>query len=491
MFGPTPIEKTLQIRQFLQKSASVPSIFGKLRPKEQVSFKSSASITSIPGLENIRVASPLPAITASTLNVEASMQPAAGAIKEPTSPTRSDAWLAILSGEHNVDIPFDKLGANSEAGLMWLCTEEEAKMHTKESLALRAKQKPTSGLSLPVPWMKQSDDALLYIKKVPERSGEALHFMWRAELCQHLQEHGSAHGPRALAAALAFRIGRPNLHVLDVNRDGLLGFIDFAAMLSMLNLDADALCCAAEPALMKHLAMMDHNTRNLRLGIPKLLGPGKAEICGEIEPETELTDAQAKWTIVGRWMGSASLRSAALRRDREGRGWLVRGAEPGSQRRGQSAESRSGQSAESRSGGQTSFVTGLSEATSSSHVAIQRTFAEILLETAASLRAQDYNLRTIFASSASLYTAKTGVLMSRQDVVRFFADLHFVDERVAQRVDEQVINRLFDEAMHLQETATKIKGGLIFWSFKAILNNIIQDLDLGWSRLVEHLTDIA
>lgn len=40
------------------------------------------------------------------------------------------------------------------------------------------------------------------------------------------------------------------------------------------------------------------------------------------------------------------------------------------------------------------------------------------------------------------------------------------------------------EALALQADQTKIDSGLLFWSFKALLNNIVGDMRLGWGSLV-------
>merc|ERR1711879_1049899 len=76
--------------------------------------------------------------------------------------------------------------------------------------------------------------------------------------------------------------------------------------------------------------------------------------------------------------------------------------------------------------------------------------------------------------------------MSRTDLHAFFEDLCMADPMRHKLAHASVLDRLYDEAVSLQCNFTKIGSGLTFWSFKAVLNNVIYELGLatGWRRLV-------
>lgn len=480
LFGPTPIERTLHLRQTLQKSASAPSIHGRAKTSEQVLRPTAGSIRSIPGLETISLVLPGYESSASlqTAILSASRSGASihggAAFGEPQSPSRSDAWLAILSGERHVGIPFNQLGEDSEACMHWLCIESADKAIHKDLEANSGKNDHTPRPLMPIPWARLRDDALLQVRRAPAGSGEALLNQSGAELFGCLQALNVAHGPRALAAALKLRLGVNAAKLMDCHGNGHIGLIDLAGSLSTLGLDIEILCCFSESTLLRGLGVSADGAS--MVSISKLLMPGDTAIA---DPNlgSHVQESQDKWAIISRWMGTAMLRREALRHDREGRGWHAKGQ--GGTDTGPLSQME---------GKDDSFLTSTNAEASDPRCTV-RTRSELLLETASSLRTQDHDLRRLFAAAASTRTPSTGVLMTRADTLRFFADLKRVDAQRASRSDDALIGRRFDEAMQMQEASTKLKGGLIFWSFKAVLNNVIEDLFIGWPKLITHLTE--
>lgn len=175
----------------------------------------------------------------------------------------------------------------------------------------------------------------------------------------------------------------------------------------------------------------------------------------------DVDHVMSKWVIVGKWMASAARRSLALKHQRIHRGWRVNG-----------------------SGG------GNRSAASPSKCKCKAVPETVLLETAAAMREQERRLRALFSTAASVKSEDSNQLMHRADLHLFFADLKFADPRCHEGADPRLINLHYDEAMQLQISATKIEHGLLFWSFKALLNNVVGDIGLGWQNLVEETIDL-
>mmetsp|Transcript_106832 Transcript_106832/g.271305 ORF Transcript_106832/g.271305 Transcript_106832/m.271305 type:complete len:115 (+) Transcript_106832:579-923(+) len=110
------------------------------------------------------------------------------------------------------------------------------------------------------------------------------------------------------------------------------------------------------------------------------------------------------------------------------------------------------------------------------------------------MREQEQELRSRFNRAASRVIGDEGAverIMARDDLDKFFADLRLVEPRRHLRANRQVLDRRYEEAMKIQMESAKIGQGLMYWSFKALLNNIMPDLRLGWVGLVERTIAVS
>lgn len=203
---------------------------------------------------------------------------------------------------------------------------------------------------------------------------------------------------------------------------------------------------------------------------------------------------QDKWQAVGRWMGTAMRRSDALRGERSRCGWTCTIPED--------AAKVPQEVATAPTTDDNSFITsiGLGAKTQGTHAmefdadedaeavekALTVTPAQAMIETAMVMREQERPLRDLFRACASIQVPDGPQLMSRTDLHNFFDDLSFADPLRHKFAHPSVLDRLYDEAVTLQCNFTKIGSGLSFWSYKAVLNNVIYELGLatGWRRLV-------
>jgi hypothetical protein len=225
---------------------------------------------------------------------------------------------------------------------------------------------------------------------------------------------------------------------------------------------------------------------------------------------------QEKWQAVGRWMGTALRRGDALRGDRCRRGWTCNVPEPEDPFAKLPEVETAPTAAPTVDVDDTAFITSVGaepqEEEPSSHpsnpvepdclqtvdsdeeleeatmeeAAFTVTPAEAMIETSTVMREQERPLRDLFRACASIKVPDGPQLMARTDLHNFFDDLRIADPLRHKLAHPSVLDRLYDEAVTLQCNFTKIGLGLSFWSFKAVLNNVIYELGLatGWRRLV-------
>lgn len=217
----------------------------------------------------------------------------------------------------------------------------------------------------------------------------------------------------------------------------------------------------------------------------------------DVQSQARAEAIQDKWQTVGRWMGTALRRSEALRGERCRRGWTCNIsddplAKPALVTDGHEVggfiTSVGAEVGEQEGPGDLGF--GMEAADEDFEPMIEGAFtvtaAQAMTETATVMREQERPLRDIFRVCATVKVTDGPQLMSRSDLHAFFDDLSMADPMRHKLAHASVIDRLYDEAVSLQCNFTKIGSGLSFWSFKAVLNNVIYELGLatGWRRLV-------
>jgi len=101
------------------------------------------------------------------------------------------------------------------------------------------------------------------------------------------------------------------------------------------------------------------------------------------------------------------------------------------------------------------------------------------------MREQERALRAVFITAASIRLPDGAPLMAQPDLQQFFADLQLADVHRFAFLSQADLEQRYAEALQIQTESIQLGGGLLFWSFKALLNNLIRDLGLGWSKLVE------
>lgn len=485
MFAPQPIELTLRKRQALQPSNSAPN------------FRSTFSLEPDPVmLPRISVSRAGPSWE-SPGNADAEFR-LTGFSSASTSTVRSgqeratqqEAWLSVLNGNRRVEIPFTQFGEESndaDAFAHWYRKAQVEAQHrdattravdefagTAESF--RSLEEP----SLLV-WERGRKENLAMLRRAERGSGSALRFQSRLDLFTYLDtlEDGCPRqGGQALMEALSFKLGSCSdaQRMLNVNGNGELSLMEFAGSVSLLDLDFEILAGMEEGAYFERL---DENRSGFILlrdifgldgppGWPSArkdatMLPGDATQVGN-NRGVDIEHVMSKWVVVARWMATAGRRSTALKHQRFNRGWRVNGAGSSSQKSQTSSKCR-----------------------------CKAVPEVVLLETAATMREQEKRLHALFSTACSVKSEEDGSkqLMHRADLHLFFSDLRYADPRCHDGADPRLVNLHYDEAMQLQISATKIEHGLLFWSFKALLNNVVGDLGLGWMKLVEQTIDLS
>jgi len=305
----------------------------------------------------------------------------------------------------------------------------------------------------------------------------------------------------ALLEALRFAVGSVEdaLSFLDVNRSGSVSLMEFVGSMGLLGLDLSLLCGTDDATAFRELAAASGaglgprgSTSSSRGSKPAGAGAlirlealarsrsaglrRSAAVENDVDHDAAagLRKAQAKWAAVARWMAAATRRSAALTEERFARGWRMTPAAALD-----AAEAGEAPAAPAPGGHDDGPAPGRRRRRCAAPP------GEVMLTTAAAMRECEQDLRAFFikASSSTLPEAPQEQLMDRQDLHGFFADLQLV-EPVRHKKAKDALDLRYDEALALQADQTKIDSGLLFWSFKALLNNIVGDMRLGWGSLV-------
>lgn len=237
----------------------------------------------------------------------------------------------------------------------------------------------------------------------------------------------------------------------------------------MLDLDLDILCGMQESDIFSFLDPEGTGT----IELDSLLNPGGFDPKGA-SPSAPLelrSKAQAKWALIGTWMGIAMLRAAALRKERLRHGWRVAGNIEAVQNfQGMAPGSTSSKGEKSGD-------------------AVRERSQVALLQTAVQIKKLETPLRSVFA--AAVQEKSEGQIVSQKDLRAVFDDLPIADAPRAISIAQASDTRLaqaFEEAMKVQVETTKTSHhGLVFWSFKAALSSMIEDFGLGWTALIENL----
>lgn len=459
-YGPTPIERTLQQRQALQPSSSEPSL----------------------GSTSVWHSLSLPRISTT---ISAGWD-------------TSQAWLDILNGGRRVVIPFNKLSDNvndTDSFVQWYRESQEQKKSLAAAVGSTLRQEPSRRS-----WAERREEMLLRYRTAGKSAGLAAHCKAKAELFDHLDQRMVAQGMQALVEAMRFKAGslEDATSLLDLHGNGELSVMELAGGLTLLGLDPALLSAADEFFVFRHLDPEATGILKLqafmRAAPPRSFGKRVAAIssaaadCTE-EPKSELRLAQAKWLTVAKWMATAARRSAALAEERFRRGWRVGTGSPGGA--GSAAEWEATPAAQHAVDAIGALAEDSIGHVTSSVAAKRKRFQappeQVLLESGAAMREQDQDLKVVFskATSAWLSEGSTERILRRPDLTTFFEDLHLVEPWRHLRATVQVLDKRYDEAIRVQHDCTQLDHGLLFWSFKALLNNIMGDLRLGWSGLVE------
>eukprot|EP00441_Pelagodinium_beii_P004952 CAMPEP_0197681748 /NCGR_PEP_ID=MMETSP1338-20131121/95407_1 /TAXON_ID=43686 ORGANISM="Pelagodinium beii, Strain RCC1491" /NCGR_SAMPLE_ID=MMETSP1338 /ASSEMBLY_ACC=CAM_ASM_000754 /LENGTH=249 /DNA_ID=CAMNT_0043263129 /DNA_START=12 /DNA_END=761 /DNA_ORIENTATION=+ len=241
----------------------------------------------------------------------------------------------------------------------------------------------------------------------------------------------------------------------------------------MLDLDLDVLCGMQEADI---FAFLDPEGTGA-IELDSLLKPAGFDPEGALPsaPMELRPKAQAKWALIARWMGIATLRANALRKERMRRGWRVAGNIEAVQSSEEAVPEKASGVIQQQ---------GLDAVKERSQVA--------LLRSAVQLKKLETPLRSVFAAAVKERSAEGSQLVSQTDLRAFFDDLPMADApratSVAQASGAALPDRAFEEAMKVQVESTKTsQNGLVFWSFKAALSSMVEDFSLGWPALVEHL----
>jgi len=372
-------------------------------------------------------------------------------------------------------------GAKAEA------EHKKSQQHAAAAAAAeRAPAKPD-----PLPWAERRNVLQNQLSSSKPNTVLATHCKAGAELYEFLDKRLVAPGPLAIAEALKFQIGtlEQAVSLLDLHRNGKVSIMEFVGGLSILGLDCAALCGQDMIAVFQHLdpegsgsLQLQSLTKAPRRTRPRT-GPGIGDPssaasadCGEA---SALRRAQLKWAAVARWLATAVRRGAALGEERFQRGWRIGGTGNGVEGTPLLSPA-SAAAAEARRKGleRSSAELGMAR--------FQATPAQVLLESVVAMREQEQDVRAFFGKSASGSLEGThDRTMSRSDLQAFFEDLKLVEPRRHAKLNAEVLDGFYDDAIKIQHGCTKLDQGLLFWSFKALLNNMTKALRLGWDGLVE------
>lgn len=351
---------------------------------------------------------------------------------------------------------------------------------------------------VPLPWAEKRDALQLQLRSAADNAVLAAHCKAGVELYDFLDSRLVAPGPQAIAEALKFRAGtlQGAMELLDLNKSGTLTIMEFVGGLSILGLDCSVLCGEDVVSVFQHLdpegrgafklealaSTRVHRRSRRRIDAAGGTLSAAGADCGELAESAFLQQAQLKWAAVARWLATAVRRGAALGEERFRRGWRLGGTEEGVEATPLLSPTRVAAEAKAR---------GLEASPLASTVQLgegrfQAPPSKVLLESVVAMREQEQDLRAFFGRAASeLLEGTHDRMMNRADCHAFFEDLKLVEPRRASKLTAQVLDGFYDDAIKIQHGCTKLDQGLLFWSFKALLNNMIKVLRLGWTGLVE------
>eukprot|EP00928_Gymnodinium_smaydae_P079355 TRINITY_DN63310_c0_g1_i1.p1 TRINITY_DN63310_c0_g1~~TRINITY_DN63310_c0_g1_i1.p1 ORF type:complete len:696 (-),score=97.94 TRINITY_DN63310_c0_g1_i1:196-2148(-) len=418
------------------------------------------------------------------------------------------------------------------------------------------RRRPPSPKQALLPWASEREDVLWNLTAMGKGGpaddawmGRTIHLRSLAALYEHLHARAALRGPEGLAEALIWKLGPDEdaLRLLEEEGTNKVGIISFAGAMSILGIDMQKVCGAAVSEVLMRVDPLRSGVGQLRdllaLGLKRRpaqmsklpergplasvpdasatvlngssIGPGVAGSEDEIDQPREppppcnwhetahlatngvfddVLAAREKWAAVARWMGTASLRQAAMRQDRISRGWHDRrgGGRPSKQAKSFFVTADGEEDPDMFAADEVPEVEeSYGWPAGDEECAPRASPSQVLLESAVALREQERPLKEMFRAVASIKIPDGPLLMSRADLHMFFSDLELADPSRARSLSLQVIDRLFVEAAQLQHNFTNIATGLGFWSFKAVLNNLVAELGLGtnWRRLADLLLD--
>lgn len=542
-FGPAPIEVTLRMRKTLQPSMSAPTLTvasrvpsGSALPRihgspasKRLTFLATSgkamTMTSGGGGAGATFGSTWPEVGLPTMDVwprgpseEATswtgpgIDPGEGRVAEP--------WLSMLTGGQHVQLPEDPSNAikGTERFVGWYKAREMEIQHERDRVCA---EEPDHN---PVPWADLMRESVGQLHAVEEGSGEWLRKQSHLDVLDRMQEVNALQGLDALGEALMFRFGTPEYmrQTLDFRGNEDMSLMEFSGAMSILGLDVNLLCGVDEHVVFQALASFANDRLDMgggpdrrgNLGLDDLAkwgqprGTGRKRVTqskhgGASQPgsasslqqfEAELADARrskamVKWISISRWMGRAVQRERALRIERLGKGWHPIDANQEEEddqpsevlRRTSGIGFNNPKSTPSLRG---EVVPGL-RADRDRRRRAGSSAADVLHESGAAMRELERSLRGMFNRGASIQMPDGPRLMTQQDVHTFFGDLTLADPSRPQLAGHQVLDMLFEDAVQMQISFTRIRDGLTFWSFKAILNNAVRSLNLGWPGVTE------
>mmetsp|Transcript_3687 Transcript_3687/g.10128 ORF Transcript_3687/g.10128 Transcript_3687/m.10128 type:complete len:552 (-) Transcript_3687:132-1787(-) len=499
MFAAQPIEDTLRKRQALQPSRSAPSLDTFHEREPLVLPRISVARRKAP---SAGIDSPDQFLHASIPSADQSHLSSKATQKLGTD---QESWLSMLNGGRRVGIPFSTFGGSSidtDVFVHWYRSEQDEAQHQQSLQSMLVADEtfwPVGEM-----WAHKQGDALSRLQRAPKGSGQALRLQAEVDLFQYLdtlEDGAPRQGFGALLDALAFKLGSEDkvYKMLNFEGRGELSLMEFAGCMDLLGLDVDTLCGCDVQTAFRSLdedqsgVISLHDLLNSRHRQGNASKKASSAESTPPSPRARLDREQVveKWVRVAKWMAIAARRSAALREQRYLRGWRVNDADetviaPGCRETGIGLDDQSSTSAAA-----SGAIPNGTQARSGNMCRYRALPEDVLLETAAILREKDKQLRAAFVKSASISLQDGTKVMSRIDLHRFFSDLSIADPQRSQAATQHVIDQHYQDTLILQFNYIKIGDGLVFWSFKALLNNITKSLRLGWRGLVEQTIEVS
>lgn len=321
-----------------------------------------------------------------------------------------EAWLSILTGEKRVEIPFSEIGAAShgEEYIQWY-EEQRAQKRAAELSGRR-------GSLMPLGFWRSAltDFALSSLQPSP---GECTQLKGRASLLRHLEANGTPQGPKALAESISFRFGGEDRAVLALKKSfgEQMSLLDFAATCGVLDLDLELLAGEEWPLLLAHL-FPGSVTIDCAAALEALAIQGDFET-----PKPEFQRLQAKWWLLGRYLGLSGLRATGDK---------------------------------------------------------SQSWEDMKLRLDVQLKHLELCMKPCFMASIGPREATTGPAtrqLSQDEWLLFFQDLGEVDAQWRQTLNEGVLQKAFEKA------ANEVM--LTFEAFKGALKNVVEALPGAWDSL--------